>query len=194
MSTVLPHSIAGAVEGRLRGNWGWFLFLGILMILAGTFAISYPRLATFKVMLILGYLLLFGAGVEIASGIWAASWGGFFLHLLEGLFLLFLGVIIIQRPEEVAAWYTLFLAMYFVISGMMRAIYSIFHRFSGWGWMCFSGLITFALGIMIWQRWPEESYWVIGLFVGIDLIFIGWSWVMLGMALKSLPAGHTRTA
>jgi uncharacterized membrane protein HdeD (DUF308 family) len=28
---------------------------------------------------------------------------------------------------------------------------------------------------------------VVGLFVGIDLIFDGWSWVMMGLALRSLP-------
>lgn len=40
---------------------------------------------------------------------------------------------------------------------------------------------------MIWQQWPWSGLWVIGLFVGIDLIFYGWSLVMVGLSAKNLP-------
>src|SRR2546425_132118 len=46
-------------------------------------------------------------------------------------------------------------------------------------------VVMFGLGVAIWRQWPESSLWVIGLFVGIDLIFNGWSWVMLAMIVKS---------
>jgi uncharacterized membrane protein HdeD (DUF308 family) len=43
---------------------------------------------------------------------------------------------------------------------------------------------------MIWKQWPEASLWVIGLFIGIDLIFTGWTWVMLALSVRKLgPAG-----
>jgi uncharacterized membrane protein HdeD (DUF308 family) len=188
MSTGFPFFMSGAAEERLRSKWGWFLVLGILLILAGAVAISRPAISTLTVVELIGYLLLFGGGVEIASGIWAGSWGGFFLHLLCGLLYLFLGAFVIERPLENALIYTYILAIFFVASGLVRMVMSLAHRFHGWGWMFFSGLITFALGIMIWRQWPEAALWVIGTFVGIDLIFVGWSWVMLGAAMKSLPA------
>ena len=59
-------------------------------------------------------------------------------------------------------------------------------HFDGWGWVLVNGLVTLALGIMIWRRWPEASFWVIGLFVGIDLLFAGWSWVMTAVAVRTL--------
>jgi uncharacterized membrane protein HdeD (DUF308 family) len=40
---------------------------------------------------------------------------------------------------------------------------------------------------MIWRQWPVSGLWVIGLFIGIDLIFYGWSLVMLGLLAKRLP-------
>ncbi len=187
MSTGFPYFMTGAAEDRLRSRWGWFLFLGICLILAGICAINAPFIASLATVEVIGYLLLFGAGVEIASGIWAGSWGGFFLHLLGGLFYLFLGVLILDRPVEFAAAFTLIMAVFFVVSGLVRMVFSLTHRFHGWGWMFASGLITFVLGVMIWRRWPEAALWVIGLFVGIDLIFIGWSWVMLGMAVRPGP-------
>ena len=189
MSTGFPFfmSPTGADVESLRRKWGWFLVLGILLILGGTFAIGYPMLATITTVQVFGYLLLFGAGVEIASGIWTGTWGGFFLHLFGGLLYLFLGVLFLDRPGITAAVYTLVMAIFFVASGLVRSVFSITHHFHGWGWALFSGLITLALGIMIWRRWPYDTLWVIGLFIGIDLIFIGWSWIMLGLAVKSLP-------
>jgi uncharacterized membrane protein HdeD (DUF308 family) len=188
VSTGFPYFLHGAAEDRLRRNWGWFLFLGLLLILAGSWALTRPTIATLSVVEVVGYLLLFGAGVEVASGIWAGGWGGFFLHLLCGLLYLFLGALIIDNPVGFAAASTLILAIFFVASGLVRMIFSLTHRFHGWGWMFLSGLVTFALGIMVWRRWPDATFWVLGTLVGIDLIFIGWSWVMLGLAVRSLPA------
>ena len=60
------------------------------------------------------------------------------------------------------------------------------YRFPHWGWTLVGGIINLVLGIMIWQQWPVSGLWVIGLFVGIDLIFTGWTWVMLALSVKKL--------
>ena len=51
--------------------------------------------------------------------------------------------------------------------------------------MLLNGVISLALGIMIWRQWPESSLWVIGIFVGIDMLFNGWSLIMLALTLRS---------
>ena len=43
----------------------------------------------------------------------------------------------------------------------------------GWGWQVADGLVTLALGLLVLAEWPGSGLWVIGLFVGIDLIFYG---------------------
>jgi uncharacterized membrane protein HdeD (DUF308 family) len=61
--------------------------------------------------------------------------------------------------------------------------------------MLLNGLVTLLLGISIWRQWPESSLWVIGLFIGIDLIFAGWSWIMLALAVKSVaPSSSSQQA
>ena len=176
---------------RLRSNWGWLVALGVLLSVAGGGASSFPIVSTMTTMIVLVFLLLFAAAVETGSAIWARGWEGFFVHLLLGLLYLFVGFVVIERPDIGAAGYTLMLAVFFVAGGLLRIIFALSGRFSGWGWKAFSGLIAFVLGILIWRDMPEAELWVIGTFVGIDLIFNGWSWVMLGLALRSLsPAGR----
>src|SRR5918911_483385 len=47
------------------------------------------------------------------------------------------------------------------------------------------------LGVMIWLGWPASALWVIGLFVGISLLFRGFNWIGLGLALRTLPRAGT---
>jgi uncharacterized membrane protein HdeD (DUF308 family) len=64
-------------------------------------------------------------------------------------------------------------------------------RFHGWGWVLANGIVTLILGVLIWREWPESALWVIGMFVGIDMLFAGWSWVMTALAVRSVPAHST---
>jgi uncharacterized membrane protein HdeD (DUF308 family) len=190
MSSNFPFFLANAKEElhNLRPNWGWFLALGIMLLVVGLVAITYPVAATLTTVEVFGFLLLLGAGVEVASAIWARRWGGFFLHLLGGLLYLFLGAVIVERPGLGAAGYTLMLAVFFVAAGLFRVVFALSQRFSGWGWALLSGVITLLLGILIWRDLPTSALWVIGTFVGIELVFNGWSWVMLGLAARTIPS------
>jgi uncharacterized membrane protein HdeD (DUF308 family) len=183
------HSRMQEERQALRANWGWFLVLGAALVLAGLLAISYPVLATLTTVLVFGIVLMCGGGVEIASAIWARRWSGFFLHVLTGLLYLFVGFLLVERPELGAAGYTLLLAMFFIAGGLFRIVSALNHRFASWGWAALSGGVAVLLGIMIWRDWPEAALWVIGTFVGIDLLFNGLSWIMLGLDLRNLPAG-----
>ena len=53
------------------------------------------------------------------------------------------------------------------------------------------GIIDLVLGVMIWQEWPASALWVVGLFIGINLVFRGINWIALGLALRSLPRPET---
>jgi uncharacterized membrane protein HdeD (DUF308 family) len=73
------------------------------------------------------------------------------------------------------AFFALMLAAAFFGSGLFRIIVALSERFYGWGWVLLNGIITLVLGILIWRGWPDAAFWVIGLFVGIDMLFAGWS-------------------
>jgi uncharacterized membrane protein HdeD (DUF308 family) len=62
------------------------------------------------------------------------------------------------------------------------------YRFEGWGWPLVSGVIDLALGGLICLQWPVSALWVLGLFVGISLVFRGFNWIGLGVALRARNA------
>jgi hypothetical protein len=53
----------------------------------------------------------------------------------------------------------------------------------GSGWTLLGGVITLLLGILVWLHWPMAALWIIGLFIGINLLITGVSQIMLALAL-----------
>jgi uncharacterized membrane protein HdeD (DUF308 family) len=74
-----------------------------------------------------------------------------------------------------------------MIGGLVRIVVSLSERFPGWGWALLNGSVTLLLGLLIFRSLPASSFLVIGLFVGIEMIFNGWYWVMLSIGLKRTP-------
>jgi uncharacterized membrane protein HdeD (DUF308 family) len=82
---------------------------------------------------------------------------------------------------------TFLIAACLLTGGVLRIGVSAVERFEGWGWVVLNGVISVVLGVGIWRQWPLSGLWVIGLFVGIEMLFSGLSWVMLGLAVRSTP-------
>ena len=74
-----------------------------------------------------------------------------------------------------------------MVGGIFKIVAALSYRFGAWGWSLASGIIDLILGVMIWQEWPASALWVIGLFLGINLVFRGINWIALGLALRALP-------
>jgi uncharacterized membrane protein HdeD (DUF308 family) len=74
--------------------------------------------------------------------------------------------------------------MYLLVIGILMTVAALTMRFPGWGWVVLSAIVAFILGVSIEQQWPVSGLWVIGLFIGIDMIFRGWSYVMLFLAAR----------
>jgi uncharacterized membrane protein HdeD (DUF308 family) len=174
----------------LRSFRLWFLLLGIAMVVVGTFAIGWACLATVSVAAtwLFGFLLLASGIAEIIHSFWIGRWSGMLVHLLMGVLYTFVGFLIIDHPLSATAQLTLLIAIFLMVGGIFRIVMSVSERFAGWGWVLLNGAVAFMLGLMIYKQWPVSSLWVIGLFVGIELIFNGFAWIMLWLGLRRLPA------
>jgi uncharacterized membrane protein HdeD (DUF308 family) len=178
---ILRHELEA-----IRGKWGWILALGIVEILVGTLAIAMPFAGSLATIAALSALLIMGGIAQLVGAFWTRDWSGFFLSLLVGVLYLVTGVVFLRHPADALAAVTLLLACALMVSGLFRIIGSLMYRFPQWGWTLLGGLINLALGIYIYSLWPAISLIVLGLFVGIDLIFTGWTWVALALAVKNL--------
>ena len=174
----IPHEIVQ--------YWGWFLAFGIALLALGVAAVVRSVLATVATMLFFGWLLLLASGVEIAQAVLVGHWAGFFHHLLAAILFGIVGLILVTKPVISAEALTIFMASFFLIGGLFQLIASIVVALPGWGWQAADGIITFILGALVLAQWPVSGLWVIGLFVGIDLIFYGAAWIALALRLRTM--------
>jgi uncharacterized membrane protein HdeD (DUF308 family) len=173
---------------ELRRYWGWYLALGIVLIVLGTIAIGSTFVMTIASVFFFGWLLIIGGVMEVIHAFWHKRWAGFFLDLLTGILYVVAGWMMVTNPAESALLLTLIIAMFLVFEGVFRIVAALAARYPHWGWVMFNGIISLILGIMIWRQWPYSGLWVIGLFVGIEMLLNGWSLVMLSLTGRKLPA------
>jgi uncharacterized membrane protein HdeD (DUF308 family) len=172
----------------LRANWFWFVLLGISLIILGMVALGAVVIASLAVAVAIGILLILGGIAELVGAFWCRGWSGFFLHLLSGVLSVVVGILFLRAPGGALAALTLLLACYLMVGGIFNIVVALSYRFASWGWPLLSGIIDVILGFLIWQEWPASALWVIGLFLGINLIFRGVTWIALGLSLRSLPS------
>jgi uncharacterized membrane protein HdeD (DUF308 family) len=178
----------------LKNEWWWFVLLGVALVAMGVVALSSALLTavvTEMMVVFFGVLLLMAGVGQLISAFWAGRWSGFMLSLIVGLLYVVTGFLIIDKPMLGAAALTLVLAVMFLVGGMFRIVSALVLRFHHWGWPLLNGVISVMLGLLIWKQLPEAAFWVIGTFVGIELIFNGWSWVMLGLGLRAIDKHPT---
>ncbi|MDB5306764.1 MAG: acid-resistance rane protein [Gemmataceae bacterium] len=184
--TRFDRSSEDAAAEAVRRTWGWLMALGIMQIVAGTIAVLMSVAATLATMIVLGILALIGAGAEIASVFWSRRWEEGLVHLVIGMLYGAFGILVLAHPGLAAVTLTLILAVMLIAGGLFRVVLAAASRFHGWGWVVLGGVVSVLLGGLIWANWPEASLWVIGLFVGIDLIFLGWKWVAIALAIRGV--------
>ena len=184
-SQTLGDPRAGPDTAPLRAKWGWIVALGVVYTVAGFVALGSVAMATVVSVFVVGVMMIVAGVAEVISAFQIKSWGKFLLWVLLGLLYVVAGFVTFQNPLLAAALLTLILGASLVASGIMRIILAFsMKRETPWIWVALSGAITLLLGVLILARWPVSSVYILGLFLGIDLIMAGASWVGIGLGLR----------
>ena len=185
------ESAIEAARAQIQKNWGWFLALGIVFVLAGLAAIAFPLLSTIAAKVALGWIFLAGGVLMILHAFSASGWRGFLLGLLIGILYVVAGGWLAFFPFTGIITLTILLAALFLAEGVLEVIMAFRVRpHEGWFWLLLSGLVAAAVGVMIAMGLPSSATWAIGLLTGINLLMTGASFIALALAGRrgDLPA------
>ena len=175
----------GSDLAPLRAGSGWIVALGVVYVIAGFIALGSMVLATVASVLVVGVMMIIAGVAEVFNAYQIKSWGKFLFWALLGVLYIIAGFITFENPLFAAVVLTLMLGAFLVASGVLR-IFLAFNmkREAPWIWVALSGVITLLLGLLILARWPVNSVYILGLFLGIDLIMAGACWIGLGAGLR----------
>jgi uncharacterized membrane protein HdeD (DUF308 family) len=173
----------------LRAKWGWIVALGVVYVIAGFIALGSIVAATAASVLVVGIMMIVAGVAEIINAFQIKSWGKFLIWALLGVLYIVAGFVTFENPLLAAVLLTLMLGASLLVSGIVRIFLAFsMKRETPWIWVALSGVITLLLGLLILARWPINSVYILGLFLGIDLIMAGAGWIGLGFGLHRGPA------
>lgn len=181
-----PHSL-GEAMARLKPKWGWFVGFGALTAAMGLATLLYlVVIGTVASVYMIGFAMILAGGAEIGIGLKAKTWGWLAIWVLVGLLYVVAGAFALAQPLVAATFYTLMIGAALIVTGVARIVAAIRLPSGNKAMIGLAGAVTVALGLMILVSWPASGMFVLGTFLGIDLLFYGLSWITFGMRLKSL--------
>jgi len=184
-SDTPQHLGLGSGIAALRPKWGWIVALGVVYLVAGFIALGSVVMATVASVLVVGAMMIVAGVFEVIGAFQMKSWGRFLIWALLGVLYIVAGFLAFENPLLAAVLLTLFLGASLVASGVVRLFLAFsMQRESPWVWVAISAVITLLLGLLILARWPVNSVYILGIFLGIDLIMAGAGWVGLGFSLR----------
>ena len=174
------------LDGMKRAS-GWSIAFGMLMILAGMFAICSPLIPGVVIVYIVAWTAIFNGGAQLLYALRAQSGARLVLEVLLGLLYVVAGIFILIHPAGGLLALTLIIASFFLVYGVIAVVLAFQMRpLPGWGWILFDAINTVLLGALILEHWPVSSEWVVGTLVGISFIASGVSRLMLSSTVRKL--------
>ncbi len=169
---------------RLHHRWGWIVLFGAVVAFFGLAALVLTVSATIASVFMIAIFMIVAGGGEIAMGVSARDWGHFFLWIIAGLFYIVAGAFALAQPFVAAAVFTLALGIAMLATGFIRIYFGLRLAQGMRGLVIFAGVVSVIVGLLIVFGWPTNSLFILGLLLGLDLLFWGSGWVAFGLRLR----------
>ena len=161
----------------------WAIAGGFAMILLGFFALGDQLLFTALTANLIGILLMFGCAFQLVKVFTITGWRSHLWYIIVAVAYGVAGYVFIAHPFKAAIAFTLFLGWAILIGGIFRTFLAFkLRHHKGAGWILFSAAMSLILGGLIISQWPTTGLYILGLFLGIELIFAGAGWLGLGLS------------
>ncbi|TYC68047.1 HdeD family acid-resistance protein [Stappia sp. BW2] len=174
------------MKRKIQDNWGWFLALGIALVIGGVILIAAPLATSVAVTILIAAVLFIGGLVQIYHAFKTHGTASFLWNLITGIIAVVGGIVIYVNPLAGTLALTVVIAAIFVAQGISQILLAFkLKPHEGWVWVLIAGLVSLAAGVMIWLELPSSAAWALGLLAGISVMLNGWSYIAIALAAKA---------
>jgi uncharacterized membrane protein HdeD (DUF308 family) len=191
MKTPAPLTSAVAVIRsqallEVHSRWKYFLVKGVLVVVFGLLAVALPHLSTLGIEQLVGWLFIVGGFLGTARVVRAPHLPQSWWPLLSRVIAMALGVLLVRSPTQGAITLTILMMVLFAIRGVVIIFVALRSRPNprNWSWSLLEGLVTLMFAYLMWEGWPDTASRVIGLGVGISMIYLGTSLIFTVIAAR----------
>lgn len=170
-------------EGEARSDT-WAIVAGVILILVGILAIAAPLAAVVGASVILPIALMVKGVAELASLTTSRSTGSAVWRLIVGIVSITAGFLLLFQPALAVLSLTWILIGYLIIDGIVRLIAALSSNVHGRWWVALAGVVSLALGVLLWVQPIETTVLLIGIYIGIDVLFAGVALLAAGFGAR----------
>ena len=158
---------------------------GTLFIILGAIGIIYPNIISLTSAIFIGWLMLL-AGFFVAIQTWQINkkdWLGW----LKALLYLVVGALTILNPVSGVIALAILFSIYFFMDSVINFALAFSIKPSGaWLITLLNGILSLALGVYFLYAIPNpiQAMWLVGIVIGISLVFDGIMLLSLANASK----------
>lgn len=157
-----------------------FSVLGAALIVLGVLSILFPLLSSIAVKIAIGWFFLLSGAAMLYTAFQLSEWSSALWTGAIGLLQIVAGVYLAFFPLTGLIGLTFFIGLVFLIQGAAEAVIAWQYRpRAGWFWLALSAVASLALGVLLIAGLPETALWALGMFLGVNLISSGASFVAL---------------
>jgi uncharacterized membrane protein HdeD (DUF308 family) len=180
-------SLDPAAREGLARTWRALQAIGIVAICIGIVAILIPAVFAVGTSIFVGIVFVIVSAFLAAMALTAHGVGSFLARAAWAFLTFVVGLWLILEPHNGSVTLTLVLGIYFLLMGLLRITVAFAGRGTpNAGWVGISGLCGLVIGILVLVKFPSSADWAIGLLIGIDLIFLGWTLISVAMVGKEV--------
>ena len=185
-------NVTAMSASRLVGKTsGWSIAFSVLMTLAGVLAIVIPPVAGIAVSVFVAWLLVLSGLLHFVYA-WHAGGSAMIWEVFLGIAYTFVGVYMLVNPSAAMVSLSFALATYLLVQSLLELALALSLRpMPGPGWLFLDGIVTLILAMMIWRAWPSNADWVLGVLVGVSMLFSGITRLMISLTARKLIGGDS---
>jgi len=155
----------------LRAIWWWFLILGVLWTLFGTYVLSFRVGSLAAVAALVGVALLFGGVTQLVVAARVQSWR--WLFIVAGILGVAAGILTFVWPDVTLYVVSVLVAWYLVAFGVVHLVGALAGPKLGWWWtQLLLGVAELVLGVWAVRSWQRSLFTLVTL-VGVWAIVHG---------------------
>jgi uncharacterized membrane protein HdeD (DUF308 family) len=163
-----------------------YIIESVLFILLGLAALFMPFIFSLSLELLLGCLFLIAGTIQGVRTL-KAGWSdpSFLPSLILSLVAFSLGFYLLRYPLYGIISLTFLLAVYFFVDGIVKVLIALLSRdVPFWGLLLFGGILSIFIGYFIWSQIPANAFWILGVLIGVNLLYWGLTTLMITLTVK----------
>ncbi len=166
---------------------GWDLVLGGLLVVAAVVLMTHAVVATVLSILTIGWLAFAIGLMTVFVSLFRLGKAGFWSGLLGGGLIAALGFVMLRNPDAAAVTLTLVAGAVFLTTGIAR-LAAATQVPEARGALLIAGGASTLLGLLVLFNLVDASYSLLGILLGVQVLFEGTAIMVAGRSATRLTA------